>query len=68
MAAAMPWADDATERLDELVAQYPVIARISAAKTLRDKAEQAARATGHDIVSPQHLPANDRRKPKGEAA
>jgi chlorophyllide a reductase subunit Z len=67
-ASALPWDEEATEQLDALVAQYPVIARISAAKTLRDQAERTARSMDADKVGLAHLPANDRRKPKGEAA
>jgi chlorophyllide a reductase subunit Z len=67
-AAAMRWSEEASRQLDRLVAQYPVISRISAAKTLRDQAETEAREAGAKEVGLIHLPANDRQKQKGEAA
>jgi chlorophyllide a reductase subunit Z len=44
--AATPWDDEARLLLDELLLKEPVLVRISAAKALRDKAEQDARESG----------------------
>jgi len=49
--APLPWADDARERLDELVEAQPFVVRISAAKRLRDRAERDARRSGEDVVT-----------------
>ncbi|MEM0922436.1 MAG: chlorophyllide a reductase subunit Z [Pseudomonadota bacterium] len=48
---ALPWQAAAQEALDRAVARHPVIARISAAKRLRDAAEAAARRLGADEVT-----------------
>ena len=50
------WTDAARAALDELVADEPVLVRISAAKRLRDAAEGAARAAGSDEVDIDRLP------------
>jgi chlorophyllide a reductase subunit Z len=45
------WDDEAQELLRQHVQNQPVLVQISAAKSLRDRSEQAARAAGEDKVS-----------------
>jgi len=48
---SLPWETAALDALDQLVATYPVIARISAAKRLRDLAEDEARRRGETKIT-----------------
>ncbi len=50
-ASTMPWSPAATERLQAATEQVPFLARISASRSLRLAAEQAARAAGLPEVS-----------------
>jgi chlorophyllide a reductase subunit Z len=49
--ATLPWEAAASERLAQLVSAEPVLVQISAAKRLRDRAEQLARAAGEQQVN-----------------
>lgn len=51
----LAWDGDARERLEQVVAAQPVLIRISAAKRLRDAAEQAARRAGEGRVTADRL-------------
>lgn len=55
--AELPWDEAANDELERLVASQPVVVRISAAKRLRDGAEQAARRAGEDRVTRARLTA-----------
>lgn len=51
------WEDEAQFRLRELIQAQPVLVQISAAKRLRDQAEQIARITGCESVTVTHVEA-----------
>ncbi|MDX2258566.1 MAG: chlorophyllide a reductase subunit Z [Hyphomicrobiaceae bacterium] len=51
------WEAEALERLEAHVESHPVVSRISAAKNLRDAAEQAAREAGEARVTAERLAA-----------
>jgi chlorophyllide a reductase subunit Z len=54
-AASMPWDPQAHRMLEELIEAEPVLVRISAAKRMRDRAEQDARAAGVQQVDLERL-------------
>ena len=53
--ATMSWDDEAQSILSGYVDSEPVLVQISAAKRLRDLAEQIARAAGSDRVTQLHV-------------
>jgi chlorophyllide a reductase subunit Z len=57
----LAWDEEAKERLDAIVATQPVLIRISAAKRLRDAAEQEARRAGEERVTVSRLESIDGR-------
>ncbi|MFM9014021.1 MAG: chlorophyllide a reductase subunit Z [Gemmatimonadota bacterium] len=60
LAREMAWEDEAKALMDELVEQQPILIRISAAKRLRDAAEQDARVLGDVVVTMDHVLASRR--------
>jgi len=55
----LPWDSDARVKLDEVIDKEPILVRISAAKTLRDKVEQDALDEGEDRVTVKHVIASN---------
>ena len=51
----MTWTDEAKAALDADLESQPILVRISAAKRLRDAAEQAARKAGESAVTLERL-------------
>ncbi|MEM1364431.1 MAG: chlorophyllide a reductase subunit Z [Pseudomonadota bacterium] len=59
---SVAWSDVARLELDAIVADEPVISRISATKRLRDAAELAADAEGSSTVEPIHVRTASKRR------
>jgi chlorophyllide a reductase subunit Z len=66
--ASMPWDAQAHRKLEELIEAEPVLVRISAAKRMRDRAEQDARAAGAQQVDLERLERLFARSKVGQAA
>ena len=59
----LPWSERARAELEREVDAHPMVARISAARRLRDAAERAARSRGDEEVRPEHLRAHPQAEP-----
>ncbi len=55
LAEQLPWEPAARAAFDEIIETYPILTRISAAKTLRDRAENLARQGGETRVTANHI-------------
>jgi chlorophyllide a reductase subunit Z len=66
--ATLRWHDDAHARLNELVANDPVLVQISSAKRLRDRAERDARRAGDEEVSADRVTRAHAAMKQGEPA
>jgi len=62
------WQDQAQQRLRDVVQSQPVLVQISAAKRLRDQAEQLSQAQGLNEVTEDHVNAASRELGLGVAA
>jgi chlorophyllide a reductase subunit Z len=62
------WQDQAQQRLRDVVQSQPVLVQISAAKRLRDQAEQLSQAQGQNEVTEDHVVAASRKLGLGVAA
>ncbi|MDP3896275.1 MAG: chlorophyllide a reductase subunit Z [Mesorhizobium sp.] len=51
----LAWDDEARAALDTALESYPVLVRISAAKRMRDRAEESARRAGEETVGVKRL-------------
>ncbi|RYG21276.1 MAG: chlorophyllide reductase subunit Z, partial [Burkholderiales bacterium] len=64
----LTWSAEAKQAFDELIEDEPVLVRISAAKTLRDATERAARKDGLREVTRELLPRRSARAKHAEPA
>ena len=62
------WQDQAQQRLRDVVQNQPVLVQISAAKRLRDQAEQLSQSQGLSEVTEDHVIAASRELGLGVAA
>lgn len=65
---ALSWDSDASKALDACVETYPILARISAAKRLRDRSEQDARKHGETTVTADRVQASSEHMKTSQAA
>jgi chlorophyllide a reductase subunit Z len=65
---SMPWEPEAHQMFEEMIEAEPVLVRISAAKRIRDRAEQDARAAGQETVEAEGFAKLFGRSRLGQAA